>query len=879
MRREPLIAGIRRVPRLVSVARSIARDVDDELRFHLESRVQELVTQGMSQSAAEERARREYGDLAASRAELAALDARRLARERRHLAWDSWWQDVRFAARALRRSPGFTIAAALTLMIGIGATAAMFSVVDAYLIRPLPFPQGDRLVELFDVQQRGADLAPASLPELEDWRADLHGVTGIAGVFRRTMTWSSQGEAERVRVGLVSEGYFELLGVRPVAGRLFGPDDHRAGAVPVLVLSRTAAEQRFAGAAAAIGAHILLDDRSYTVIGVIERAIDLYPGSTEAWVPLEPNAPWRDRGTHFLTVLGRLSPGVSLDAARRDLAAVARRIDERARTGHAIAARPLRDELVGNARHGLLVLFAAVGCLLLIAAVNVAGLMQARATARAHELAVRAALGAGRWRLLRQGLVEGLLVAILGGTLGALAAWWGVHALLAAWPSSLARPFDIAIDRRVLAFAAGVTIAAAIGAGLASGAGRAALARLRERGAAPGLGRRRGRHLLVCVEITAAMVLVTDTGLLMRSLARLLSVDPGFQPVHVLTAEVSLPLARYQNAWQRQQFFNDLLDRIRHEPGVIDAAVVLNVPLGSGGMSGDIAVEGRAFPRDHAPVAWKQIVSPTYFATMQIPLREGRTFTDRDRIDSRPVVIVNEEMARRLWPGESAIGKHIRTLSPDTVWEEIVGVVGNVHVEGLDRTAPMEAYRPLAQIPQDEMALVVRAQGDESPLSAVVRRHVHALDVQATVRAIQPLDRVLTESVAGRRMPAILLTGFSAVALLLAAVGLYGVLAFSVGQRVPEIGIRMALGADQRTVLRMIIGEGIRIATVGIAAGAVVGAVLSHAITHLLFGVPPIDAGTYGAAGAVLVVVAIAASLGPARRASRIPPMRALRAE
>jgi putative ABC transport system permease protein len=845
------------------------RRLDEEIQFHVDMQTEKNVRLGMSPAEARTAALRSFGGR--DRWVEATRD------EYRSRPLEDFAKDLRHAVRALRRNPVFGTVAVLTLAIGIGATTAIFGVVDAYLLRPLPFRDSERLVVLFDKQAEGP--TPASLPEFDDWRRGSRTLSPMAASFQRSVTFRGATDADRVRAAMVSVEYFELLGVRPIVGRTFLPAEHAEGAPAVAVVSRGFWQQQLGGRRDAIGQAIVLDERPYTLVGVIPGALDLGAQRTAVWVPLERNTVWRNRGTHYLTVLGRLREGTTFAAAQTDLAGLAKRLEEVHHSGHGIAASSLREERVGGGRQPLLVLLAAVSFVLLIAMANVAGLLQARATARAHELAIRRALGAGRGRLVRQALTEALLLAFLGGGAGVAVAHLGTRFLVSQWPTDAPLPVGVGVDARVLVFVLCLSGLAAIVAGVAPGV-PGARATLGERNAAGAGGRRGVRRVLIAGEVALTMVLLVGAGLTMRSLDRLLRTNLGFDPESVLTFKVSLPSARYEEDGKQRNFFGALMERVEAHPGVTAAGAVLNLPLSGGSMNGDFTIEGRPrFRPADAPAAEKHIVTPGYFAAMRIRLVRGRSFTAQDREGSRQVAIVNESMARRFWPGGSPIGQRIQILGDSTDWQEIVGVVADVRHEALDRGAGLETYVPFAQFPAAGMTLVIRSTLPAATLTSAVRADVRALDPMIPVFSIKPLTQVVAESARGRRTPAALLGIFAGIALLLAAVGLYGLLAFSVSQRAHEMGVRMAVGAERGAVVRLVLGEGLRLVGAGALIGAVLALALGRVLAALLYETSPVDPATFAVAAAVLAGTAVVACWAPAQRAARVDPVRALRGE
>jgi putative ABC transport system permease protein len=842
--------------------------LDEEIQFHVDMQTEKNVRAGMSAADARAAALRSFGGR--DRWTEATRD------EYRSRPLEDFGKDLRHAARALRRNPVFGTVTVLTLAIGIGATTAIFSAVDAFLLRPLPFRESNRLVVLFDRQ--GESSVPASLPELEDWRRGSRTVESIAAFFQRSVTFRGVTDAERVRAAMVSAGYFDLLGIRPLAGRAFLPAEHAEGAPAVAIVSRGFWEQHLGGRRDAIGQTIIFDERPYTLVGIIPRGLEMGAQPTAIWIPLERNTIWRNRGTHYLTVLGRLRNGTTLDAARADLAGLATRLEEEHHSGHRIAVASLRDEMIGGGRRPLLVLLVAVGFVLLIALANVAGLIQARAAAQSREVAIRRALGAGRGRLFRQSLTEAALLAFLGGATGIGIAHAGTRFLAAQWPTE-GPQLGADVDLRVLSFLIVIATIAAIVAAVAPGL-PGARATLGERSASSAGGRRSVRRFLVSGEVALTMVLLVGAGLTMRSLDRLLQTRLGFEPESVLTLRVALPAARYEEGARQRAFFAELMQRIGSRSGVVAAGAVLNLPLSGGSMNGDFGIEGRpAFRPADTPSAEKHIVTPEYFRAMRIRLVRGRLFTLQDREGTRQVAIINESMAKRFWPGADPIGHRMRILGDSTEWQEIVGVVADVRHEALDRGVGLETYVPFAQFPSQGMTVVIRSNLPTSTLVAAVRNDVRAIDPMIPVFGIKQLEQVVTEAARQRRTPAALLGIFAGIALLLAAVGLYGLLAFSVSQRSHEMGVRMAVGADRRDVIRLVLAEGMRLVAAGAVIGAMLAVGLGRVVAALLYETSPFDVTTFAVAAVVLTGTAAMACWAPAYRAARVDPVRVMRGE
>jgi putative ABC transport system permease protein len=801
-------------------------------------------------------------------------------------------QDLRYGARLLARSPGFTAVAALVLALGIGANTAIFSVVNAVLLRPLPFADPARLVGIFN-RFPDLDRGPASFADLADWRRQNRGFAEMAAVRTLNLNYLGRHEPERIQGAMVSEGFFPMLGLAPVAGRGFLAADHREGAAAVVLVSEELARRELGSVAGVTGRAISLDGQPRLVVGVmpsrLPKALDW--ADTEVWLPLEPNAPWKQRGTNYLEVIARLRPRISLQQARTEMIVIQKQIDSRfPGNKHDVVVLPLGEALVGQVRPMLLLLLGAVGFVLLIACANVASLVLIRATGRAKELAIRAGLGARRRRVIRQLLTESILLAALGGSCGVLLAMWGTRLLLASWPVNVPRPVSpgsaaVAADWRVLAFTLGVSLAAGILFGLAPALHSSRVdfnEALKEggRGAAGTPARGGLRRLFVVSEIALATLLLVGAGLMLRSLARLEGVDPGFNPARLLTMAVNLPATKYGTDAKRAAFWSEALARITALPGVKSAATVSDLPLAGSGTTGDFELAGRPpFTAGEQPSAAKEIVSPDYFAAMQVPLLAGRGFTERDRAGAPRVAIINREMARRFWPGEDPVGKKIHPGYYQTDWHEIVGVVGDVRLAGLGAPPGLEIYLCSLQVPQRAMTVLARTASDPLGLTPAIRRQVFAVDPKQPVYRLQLMDQVVGDSLSGRRVASWLLGIFAALAMLLAALGIYGTTAYAATQRTHELGIRVALGARHGEVLKLVAAEGVKAALAGLSLGLLGALALTRLMTGLLYGIQPTDLATFAGVLAGFSAVAVAASCLPARRAMRVDPVAALRWE
>jgi len=794
--------------------------------------------------------------------------------------------DLRIALRTLVKRPGFVLVIVLTLALGIGANTAIFGVVNAYLLRPLPFPDADRLIALQD-HQPPDDLTPASFPELADWRKGNQVFDFVAGSFVRNLNLIGRHDPARVRAALVSQDFFPMLRVQPVLGRTFTAAEHQPGAAAVAVIGTDLWQREFGRDPHAIGQSITLDRAPYTVVGVIgEQQLRFgSPRCMDIWIPLERDAPWRQRGVHFLTVIAKLKPGVTLDRARQNLKVLAGQLDAQYKTGHGIVAMPLQANLFGETRASLLILFSAAGLLLVIACANVANILLARATSRGKEFAVRAALGAGRWRLIRQTLAESILLTGAGSGAGFLLALWGSALIEKSWPTRMARPANFDADWRVFVFLLGVAVISAMLFGLAP-ALQVSASSLQEFlndgwNRMSGAGARNGlRAGLAAAEMAVASVLLIGAGLLIQSLWRVMQVDPGFRAEKVLTMSVSLPSAKYKEDRQLIGFYDGLMQKLRDLPQTLAAGAIVNLPLGDGGMNGDFAIEGIAFRPDQAPIAEKYIVTPDYFRAMGVHLLQGRFFTEQDGRGGADVIIVGESVARKFWPNQSPLGKRVNMQLGDRKgWQEVVGVVPDVKRDGLDRAAGFELYVPFTQAPTNGMTLAIRSAADPGNLAAAARAQVLAIDREQPVYGVQTMQQVVADSLSGRRMSTALLAAFAGLALLLASIGIYGVVSYWVSQRTREMGIRAALGADPGNIVWLVLGRGLLVTGAGIVVGLLASLALSRFLTSLLFEVQPHDVRTMAMVPLLLGAVAVAACLLPALRAARVDPMVALRSE
>jgi len=804
-------------------------------------------------------------------------------------------QNLRHAARSLRKSPTLTLAVVLTLAVCIGATTAVFSVVYAVLFRPLPFADPDGVL-LFREVWRGMH-GSVSVGNWADTRREDRLFEQLVPMQGTSVNLAGSDVPENVTAARVGASFFTLLGVPPALGRGFLADEDRPGSDGVVVLSDGLWRRRFGADPAIVGRDVRIDGVQRRVIGVMPRSLDYTLYHEELWIPsaFTPEQ-LAQHDEHFLAVLGRLKSGVTLAQSQAELDQIARGLRARypqVNDDRGLAVSPLHEELVGEYRSRLFILLGAVAFVLLIACANIANLLLARATSRARETAIRAAIGAGRGHLLRHALAESLLLAAAGGLLGVVAAYWGVAGLVAVGPADIPRLALARVDAPVLGFVLVLTLVCGLIFGLAPAArmaGQLPQDALKEGGRTGAAGRRdRLRGVLVVSEIALALVLLTGAGLLIRSAIALDGVDPGFDPGGVLVGRVSLPASGYGTAEQSVQAFIRIAERLTQAPGVTAAGLVSSAPF-EGGSDNGLIPEGRPLDIQSAISADMRLVTAGYFGAMGLRLRAGRTFTAEDRAGAPLVMVVNQTFARLAWPGQEPLGKRVACCEagPDggPNWKTVVGVVADVRAEGLDQKAPSEFYLPMAQAPRAAwqwidrtMTLAARTRGDPGVLTGAMRDAVWGVDRSLPVYAIGTMGERRAASLASSRFSTTLLTVFGGIALLLAAIGVYGVISYGVTQRSQEIGIRVALGAGQARVLRLVVGHAAALTGAGLVVGLGGSLLLSRVISGLLFHVSPTDPPTLAAGIVVLALVALAAALLPAQRAARVDPAVALRAD
>ncbi len=885
---------MRRLFRFPGSSADVPRDVRSELQFHLDMRTQELIDAGMGAQAARLAARQAFGDLDAIEGECRTI-ATRGARERaRRAIMTGLLHDVRFAVRSLRKSPGFTLVAVLTLALGIGANTAVFSMVRGVLLRPLPYENGERLVYLRQpAPLAGVANAQFSVLELADYRARARTLQALVEYHSMPFILLGRGEPRRVQTGVVSANYFDVLGVRPLLGRTFRTGEDQAGAEPVLVLSYGFWKNRLGGDPGIVGRTFEMNDRIHTVIGVLP-AVPQYPAENDIYMPAS-SCPFRSspgtisgRTIRMLHVFGRLAPGVTLDRAQTELEGIATTVRAEhpeaypGAQGFTIRAASLHEELTGKARPTLLLLIGTTGFVLLIACANIANLTLARLVRRSREMALRSALGADRGRIFRQMLVEGGLLALCGGVLG-LGIAAGTMRLLTGFAARFTpRAGEIALDGEVLAFTLAVCmLTGLIFAVLPALPSRANLVgALKEGGAAvSGGGSSRVRAALVVAQVAISMVLMVGAGLMLRSLLALQALDPGFDTQRILTMTLDLNWSRYTTNELILGFHDRLHSRLAGQPGVLATASSLTFPLdGHRRMNVGFVIEGQPPAEAGAePLGDLRSATPEYFQTLGIPLVTGRFFTASDGPKSTNVAIVNQTMARRYWGNETAVGHRISADSGET-WISIVGVVGDVRHYALDSEPSDELYIPFSQLPIREGTFLVRTSADPAAMARRIGDEVLAIDPGQPIANVQTLEEVRGEALASPRLTTTLLMLFALLAMCITAAGLGGVIAFSVSQRTQEIGVRMALGAGRGEVLGMVLVEGLKLVGLGLALGIGAAIVLTRLMSGLLFHVEATDPLTFAAMAGVLALIAAGACMAPARRASSVDPMVALRA-
>jgi putative ABC transport system permease protein len=889
-------------------------EIVEELAQHMEDRYDELVALGNTDEAATRTALAELSESDLLTRELQRVE-RSLTQEpvvvgtyRGRSVMRDLQEDLRYGLRVLIKNPGFTAIAVLTIALGIGANTAIFSLVKAVLLRPLPYKDSERLVMVWEANQKtGVSHVQVSAPNYVDWRDQNEVFEQMAAAFARPDTGvnlTDGANPEWVQAAITTGNLFAVLGIQPALGRAFLPEEEKAGNNRVTILSDALWRRHFNGDRSIIGKTITLDARSYTVVGILPAAFEFpTPHSVDsAAKPKEPVELYlpavlgKHRGGHNYRVIARLKPGVTLPQAQAHMDAIAARLqqqypDQQAGMGASVVA--LSEQVVGKVRMALFVMLGAVGFVLLIACANIANLLLARSAERNREFAIRAALGASRSRIVRQVLGENLLLALAGGALGVLLAYWGVQTLMALSPIDFPRLHETRIDAPVFGFCFLLSIASGLVFGLApaiqlsrpnlnnslkDGGGRAS----------EGLGHRRVRGFLIVSEVALSLVLLVGAGLLLRSFIRLQETTLGFDPARVLTMQLSLPGARYGERAQAVPFYEQLLQRTRNLPGVHSIGLTNYLPLSGSDSGTSFNIDGRPpLPKGEFLEAAPRWISPDYFRTMGVTIVQGRSLSEQDVESNHHVALINETMARRFWPGEDPLGKRITMESQENpIWHEIVGIVADVRHTALDSEAEPEMYYPYLfaseadSSPWISMYLVVRANSDDQAgLASALRREVKAVDKDQPVYNVASMTQLMSASVAQRRFNLLLVGFFAAVALVLAAVGLYGVMSYAVTQRTREIGVRLALGAQTHDVLKLVVKQGMKLTLVGIAIGLATACALTRLMKNLLFGVNATDPVTLAVVALLLILAALLACYIPARRATRVDPLVALRYE
>jgi len=876
------------IPRLTSLCRNlfhkdrVDQEFTEEIQAYLDLLTETKISQGFTPREARRNALLELEGVEQVHEKVREIRMGQLI--------ETAWRDVRFGVRALVHSPVFSVVTVLSLALGIGANTAIFSVVNGLLLRPLPYPESERIVDVWHTPPQqsfpGMNRFSVSPANYLDWKAQSSAFEQMAIYSYSGFSLSTSNDPLPLIGAPVSSDFFSVLRTNAMQGRTFTRDEERPGRDQVTVISYGLWQRAFGANPNIIGQTLTLNSRSFTVVGIMPAGFE-FPREAELWVPLA----WDDkerqiRSIHDYLVIARLKQNVSQDQAQAEMSTISSRLEQQypeENKGWGAVVIPLREDIVGDIRLALLVLFCAVGFVLLIACANVANLMLARGANRQREIAVRIALGAGRARLIRQLLTESVLLAVSGGVLGLLLAVWGSRMLVRL--GSLPNSGDIGIDTWALGFTLLVSFGAGIIIGLVPALQftRTNLSDTLKQGGRTGGSpiKQHTRKALVISEVALSLVLLIGAGLMIRSFWKLQNVNPGFDTSNALTMSVALTPTRYSEPHQQLAFLDRAIEQIRAVPGVVSVGATTTIPLGGGGSTQPFSIEGRPTGTvAEQPMAQTRYITTDYFQAIGIPLRQGRFFSDHDRDNSVPVVIISEAMARRFWPGENAIGKR---LTPSFHLEqgarEIIGVVGDVKASGLDVDSSAMMYLPYKQSPRPYMSFVVRTTSNPESLVQTVSKAIYSIDKEQALTDIETMDQVLTKSLSDRRFNMTLLLTFAGVALVLASVGVYGVMNYTVTLRRRELGIRMALGAGRMDVLRLVLGQGLTLTLIGVAAGLISAYALTRLMASLLYGVTATDYITFASVSAVLIAVGVAASYVPARRATKVNPTIALRTE
>jgi putative ABC transport system permease protein len=871
-------------------------EIVEELAQHLDDVYERSLKAGLSEAEAKRAALKELAvtelQREMRRSQKPASEAPVAGRGRTNVLAD-FLHDLRYAIRQQRKNPAFTIVAVITLALGIGANTAIFSVVNTILLQPLPYKDPERLVLVWEENaKQGYPTDTPTAANFGDWRDQNQLFEGMAAMAPDSFNLTGSGDPERLEGRRVSASFFPLLGVDPHIGRAFTAAEDQPNSGHVVLLSYGLWQRRFGGDAGVVGKTLNLNGAGYTVVGVMPPRFQFPTPDDEVWVPIAfTQEQAADRNSHYLKVLGRLKPGVTLAQAQAEMSTIATRLQQqypKTNTDLGAVITPLHEQIVGDIKPALLILLGAVGLVLLIACANVANLLLARAAVRQKEIAVRVALGARRRRLIRQFLTESVLLSTLGGLVGLAIAYGGLVVLKSFIPENISQARAISIDYKVLGFTLLVSVATGLVFGLAPAIQAVRfnqIETLKEGGrdAATGGSGKRLRSLLVMAEVAISLVLLIGAGLLINSFLRLRNVDPGFRAENLLTMKIVLPEPKYEKWKMRSTFYSDLIQRVQSLPGVKSAAVTTNLPLYSQGNSIGVSIEGKPEPPPGQElIVTTRIISNGYLDTMSIPLLKGRQLTDQDTDNSQNVAVVSETMARRFWPGEEVVGKRVSIVKVRSQedWIQVIGVAKDVRQFELNDDPKPQMYLTYRQFGFfDAQDLVVKTDVDPASMASAVRKAVWEIDKDQPISNIRTMETILAESIARQRFSMLLLAIFAGVALVLAAVGIYGVMSYSVAQRTHEIGIRMALGAQTMTVLKLAIGYGLKLVLAGIAIGLIAAFALTRVMSTLLFGVTATDPTTFALISLLLIAVAAIASYIPARRATRVNPIIALRYE